>query len=137
MGYRIAGTGVFALATDMGSVTEEIRAGLLGADAVIIEANHDVEMLRSGPYPFPLKKRIFSDHGHLSNDDCAALAALLEEHGTRYMILGHLSRENNTPARALETVRTALKSRDTVLMTAPPDRPLTLTLTAEETLCSR
>ena len=72
VGWRLAGDRVFALATDMGHVTDEIRAGLTGADVALIEANHDVEMLRAGPYPYHLKKRILSGRGHLSNDDCAA-----------------------------------------------------------------
>ena len=108
VGWRLAGDRIFALATDMGHVTEEIRAGLRGADVALIEANHDVELLRDGPYPFYLKKRILSEHGHLSNDDCAALVAELAGSGTETIILGHLSRENNTPEKAFRTVSAAL-----------------------------
>ena len=122
----------FALATDMGAVTEEIAAGLLGADAVLIEANHDVDMLRTGPYPFPLKRRILSDHGHLSNDGCAALAAMLADHGTKYVILGHLSRENNTPRRAFDTVRAALDGKNTQLYVAPATERLTLEIKTDK-----
>lgn len=137
VGWRISGKGeTFALATDMGCVTEEIRDGLLGADAVVIEANHDVDMLKTGPYPFHLKKRILSDHGHLSNDDCAALAALLAQHGTKYIVLGHLSRENNTPARAFGTVRAALEgsTASARLYVAPAAERLTLEL-EKDTIC--
>ena len=119
VGYRIAGDGVFALATDMGCVTEEVRAGLLGADTVLIESNHDEEMLRYGPYPVHLKRRILSDHGHLSNDNCAALARELAESGTSRIILGHLSRENNTPERAMSASRQALVGLGAELYCAP------------------
>ena len=112
VGYRVEGSAVFSLATDMGTVTDEIRAALTGSRAVLIEANHDPQMLRDGPYPFPLKRRILSEHGHLSNPDCAVLARYLAERGTQDIILGHLSRENNRP----------------------PLGPLTITLT-EETEC--
>ena len=87
----------FALATDMGMVTPEISSYLLGCKSVIIESNHDVNMLKNGPYPYILKKRILSDHGHLSNDDCAAFIPRLVDMGTDKIILAHLSKENNTP----------------------------------------
>ena len=80
-----------------------------GADIALIEANHDLQMLRDGPYPFPLKRRILSDHGHLSNDDCALLARYLAENGTKQFILGHLSRENNFPEMALTTMENILR----------------------------
>lgn len=126
VGYRIEGGEVFALATDMGEVTEEIVSGLSGADAVLIEANHDLEMLRYGPYPASLKRRILSERGHLSNENCASLAVALAERGTRYFILGHLSRENNSPSLALQTVRAALKGRDVSVFVAPAAERLTV-----------
>ena len=101
VGYRVEGRGIFALATDMGHVTDEVLEGLSGADTVLVESNHDPDMLINGPYPVALKRRILSDHGHLSNPDCAALAERLVESGTRTVILGHLSRENNRPELAL------------------------------------
>ncbi len=119
VGYRVEGEGVFALATDMGCVTDQVRAGLRGAETVLIEANHDEEMLRYGPYPVYLKRRILSDRGHLSNDSCAALARFLAENGTERIILGHLSRENNRPEKALETVGEALKDTGAELVCAP------------------
>ena len=109
VGYRVEGRDVFALATDMGHVTEEVFDGLTGADTVLIESNHDLDMLYNGPYPVPLKRRILSERGHLSNTDCAALAVRLAETGTRTVILGHLSRENNCPDLALNTVRASLR----------------------------
>ena len=101
VGYRVSGGAVFALATDMGVVTEQVEAALTGADAVLIESNHDEDMLRYGPYPVYLKRRILSERGHLSNESCAALAARLAGSGTKKIILGHLSRENNRPELAL------------------------------------
>ena len=101
VGYRVEGEGCFALATDMGEVTDEVLDGLLGADTVLIESNHDIGMLVDGGYPFHLKRRILSSHGHLSNVDCAQLALRLVREGTGTVILGHLSRENNRPELAL------------------------------------
>ncbi len=93
----------FALATDMGKITPEISSYLLGCKAVVIESNHDVKMLKDGPYPFILKKRILSDNGHLSNDDCAAFLPKLVDMGAEKIILAHLSNENNTPELCYKT----------------------------------
>lgn len=119
VGYRVEGDGVFALATDMGHVTDEVLEGLTGADAVLIESNHDLDMLYNGPYPVPLKRRILSERGHLSNTDCAALAVRLAETGTRTVILGHLSKENNRPEIALRETEHALEGRNVRLFCAP------------------
>lgn len=136
VGYRVeSAAGAFALATDMGHVTEEIAQALTGADTVLIEANHDPELLIAGPYPFPLKRRILSERGHLSNGDCALLARRLAESGTRRVILGHLSRENNRPELAMETVAAALAGLDTELLCAPVFGCLTVEV--EERLCCR
>lgn len=119
VGYVIEGDGSFGIATDTGCINEEITSALAGVGTVVIESNHDVQMLRDGPYPVYLKKRIFSDNGHLSNDDCARFARRLAESGTRQIILGHLSRENNRPAIALETVGAALEGLPVSLYSAP------------------
>ena len=126
VGWRIEGSAVFAIATDTGCVTPEIEAGLRGAAAVLVEANHDVDMLLTGPYPYYLKRRILSERGHLSNDDCAALCARLAASGTRQIVLGHLSRENNSPARAYQTVAAALCGTETALCVAPAAERLTV-----------
>lgn len=126
VGWRVEGSAVFALATDTGCVTPEIVDGLRGADAVLIEANHDPDMLRSGPYPVYLKRRILSQRGHLSNLDCAALAETLARSGTGQIILGHLSRENNTPALAFRTVAAALEGTGARLCVAPAAERLTV-----------
>ena len=126
VGYRIEGGAVYAHATDTGSVTQELVAGLLGADTALIEANHDLTMLRDGPYPFYLKKRILSARGHLSNADCAALARTLAGSGTRRVILGHLSDINNRPELAEATVRAALAGTGTELYCTMSDGLLTV-----------
>ena len=115
---------------------------LLGADTVLLESNHDEEMLRYGPYPFYLKKRILSARGHLSNADCAAFARELSENGTRQIILAHLSRENNTPQKAMEASSHALEGLSTALFCAPVLGCLSLevgkteqTKLAEDALC--
>ncbi len=101
-GYRIDlqnGTGV-AVCTDTGYVPDEARAAIAGSDLVFLESNHEVDMLKSGPYPYYLKQRILSDRGHLSNGDSAAFAAELVGSGTTRVVLAHLSRENNMPELA-------------------------------------
>ena len=119
VGYRIEGRGVYGHATDTGCVTEEMRRFLSGADTVLLESNHDEEMLRWGPYPFYLKKRILSARGHLSNADCAAFARELAENGTRQIVLAHLSRENNTPQKAMAEAERALAGHPVKLFCAP------------------
>ena len=130
VGYRLEDAGTsFGVCTDTGVVTDEIRAALRGCAAALIEANHDEEMLRFGAYPVYLKRRILSERGHLSNAACAELACFLAENGTRSIVLGHLSRENNTPRRACETVREALDSRGfsaVELLAASQDEPVSL-----------
>jgi len=134
VGYRVEGRGSFALATDMGHVTDEVLEGLTGADTVLIESNHDLDMLYNGPYPVPLKRRILSDRGHLSNTDCAALAVRLADTGTRTVILGHLSKENNRPEIALRETERALEGRDVQIFCAPVYGCLSLKV-GENVLC--
>lgn len=95
-------------ATDVGYVTDEVMLGLAGCESVVIEANHDVEMLKRGRYPRELKTRILSKRGHLSNSDCAMLAARLAQSGTKNIMLAHLSEENNEPAIAYDEVAATL-----------------------------
>lgn len=113
------------LATDIGHITEEITRALLGSESVIIEANHDVNMLLSGPYPYHLKLRILSDHGHLSNEACAEFSKFLAKHGTKNFVLAHLSKENNFAPIAESTVRNALSDFENIhLAVASPDTPV-------------
>jgi len=109
VGYRLhAGGKTLAYATDLGCVTEEVFDAMCGAQIAFIESNHDREMLRNGSYPPFLKRRISSKQGHLSNCDCGSFAAMLVQSGARILQLSHLSRENNTPGLAHETVTLAL-----------------------------
>ena len=108
VGYRLEGGVTVGICTDLGYVTDEVRDTLSGCDAALLESNHDEVMLRNGPYPVHLKRRISSERGHLSNAHCGPLAASLAVNGARYILLGHLSRENNRPALALDAVRGAL-----------------------------
>jgi phosphoribosyl 1,2-cyclic phosphodiesterase len=98
-----------ALATDLGEVGPEILRYLRGADAVVLEANHDPEWLRRGPYSTDLKRRVASPNGHLSNYQAAEAACALAPHGLKDLVLAHLSNTNNSPARACGTVRKALR----------------------------
>ncbi len=98
-----------AVATDIGQITDTIMDSVFGCDLILLESNHDVGMLRNGPYPYFLKQRILSNHGHLSNESCAETAVKLMESGTTRFVLGHLSKENNIPALAFETTRAAMK----------------------------
>ena len=113
------------VATDTGVVTDEVRMNALGSDLILLESNHDVEMLKTGPYPYPLKKRILGEHGHLSNDAASDLLVELVENNTEKVFLGHLSAENNTPDIALETAAARLiedginPQKDVYLRVAP------------------
>lgn len=120
------------IATDMGHVPPNVRTLLRGCERVVLESNHDVQMLREGPYPYPLKERILSHRGHLSNDSCAAFACELAQSGTKRILLAHLSRENNLPAIALNTTIDALSGlgctcgEDITISVASPDIPTAL-----------
>lgn len=110
-GFRLdTAAGSIGILTDSGFVTGEAAEILPGVDLAVLEANHDIETLRSGPYPFYLKQRILGEQGHLCNEDAARFAVTLAESGTAELILAHLSRENNTPAMALRAVETALSA---------------------------
>lgn len=92
-------------ATDIGHITSVIRENLLGSSAVVLESNHDLQMLHDGPYPAWLKMRIGSARGHLSNADCAAFIPELIESGATDIMLAHLSAENNAPDVALKCAK--------------------------------
>lgn len=97
-----------AVCTDLGVMTDAVRNHLLGCETVLLESNHDIEMLRRGPYPANLKLRIMSEFGHLSNNACASELPTLLKGGTTRIILGHLSQQNNTPILASSAARAAL-----------------------------
>ncbi len=128
-GYRVelADGLKFAVCTDLGVVDDTVRRGITGVDALLIESNHDVKMLQNGPYPFDLKCRIAGERGHLSNAACADELPALVKSGATRIILGHISRENNTPDIALSCARAALigsgfkEDYDYILRAAAPD----------------
>ena len=101
-----------SVATDMGYVTDTVRENVMGSDLVLLESNHDVDMLKAGPYPYPLKQRILGQRGHLSNVAAADFLTELALNGTQQIFLGHLSQENNTPECAFETACQMLMERD-------------------------
>ncbi len=107
--YRLdAGDFSFAGVTDLGCFDEALTEALQGVNALLLEANHNRRMLEAGPYPYPLKKRIDGPAGHLSNEDAGRLLQLIRPQPSQ-VLLGHLSRINNLPALALDTVESALK----------------------------
>lgn len=115
-----------AVCTDLGVVTDSVRSAILGSDVVLLESNHDIEMLKKGPYPPFLKARILSDRGHISNNICAAELKNLFKNGTTRFILGHLSQHNNTPVLAKSCATAALMDlgaqidKDYILTVAKP-----------------
>ena len=122
VGYRIeSDDGSLAVLTDTGCITDEAHDLALGADTLLLEANHDVEMLTTGPYPYPLKGRILGEYGHLSNEAAAEFAVECVRAGTSDILLAHLSGENNTPQLAEYTVGRALQAGGlTVRLSAAP-----------------
>jgi phosphoribosyl 1,2-cyclic phosphodiesterase len=104
--FRLEGDGkAVAVATDMGHFDDGIVEALTGLDALLLEANHDVEMLRAGSYPQHLKRRILGDFGHLSNENAGRLLNRIVHARLKHILLGHLSQENNHPALCFETVK--------------------------------
>lgn len=97
--------------TDVGFITEEIKENVAGADTLVLEANHDEEMLKKGTYPYALKQRILGTRGHLSNNAAGWLLAQMERLPGE-VFLAHLSQENNTPQLALNTVRGMLDAKE-------------------------
>lgn len=110
VGYAFEINGAkLSIATDIGCIRDGWLKHVIGSDAVILESNYDSDMLKAGPYPYDLKKRIMSHRGHLSNDDAGIVSVELIRHGTKQIILGHLSKENNFPELAMRSNETALE----------------------------
>lgn len=110
VGYRIScGNKKLGIATDLGCYNDYTVDCLKELDAVLIEANHDVRMLQVGPYPYKLKKRILGEMGHLSNEKSGELLCRILHDQLKGIILGHLSKENNLPELAYETVRVEIE----------------------------
>ena len=111
VGYRIVcGKITFCLMTDIGHVTDEMKSYISDADYLVIEANHDEEMLLQGPYPQYLKQRISGEKGHLSNRNCGIALAENVSEKLRHVWLCHLSEENNHPELARKTVEQVLRN---------------------------
>jgi phosphoribosyl 1,2-cyclic phosphodiesterase len=126
VGFAFRAEGVrIAIATDLGYLPDSVRLHLRGADVLLLEANHDLEMLKVGPYPWSVKQRVMGRMGHLSND--VACGFLREELDTRTstLILGHLSEHNNHPEIVRLMASQALEGRSlfTRLVVAEPRRP--------------
>ena len=124
MGYTvISGEKRISVATDFGTFTREIYDNIKDSEVILLESNHDVNMLKFGPYPYPLKRRILSEIGHLSNDDCGnAIVELYKCSTNKKIILGHLSNTNNQPDLAYQTVLNVLnengiKQKEDIILT--------------------
>ena len=112
VGFVFMAEGVrMAVATDLGYVTPNVKAQLKGVDLMLLESNHDLEMLRDGPYPWQVKQRVLSRVGHLSNDATAEFLETSYDGQARYVILGHLSESNNSPELARVSAERALSGR--------------------------
>lgn len=130
VGFRIDGGGSSVVyATDLGHVPQRLNELLKGTQMVVLEANYDEASLARGPYPAMLKRRIASECGHLSNSECAKCAVYAAQCGVKCLVLGHLSRENNTPRLAYDTVHRCLTDAgiipgvDVMLQVAPRSEP--------------
>jgi len=110
LGYCLCANGrKAAIATDLGYVTDTVKYILKDANILLLESNHDIDMLQNGAYPRKLKERISGAKGHLSNVAAGALLAEIASEALQHVFLGHLSEENNRPFIALETVHKILK----------------------------
>ncbi len=118
-GFTISGNGAkVGVATDLGIASGVVKTHLKACDILILEANHDPQMLIDGPYPWPLKQRIRGRSGHLSNDAAALLLESLQHDRLAHVILAHLSEENNTPEKARRVMMTALNGASVKLHVA-------------------
>ena len=113
VGYNIfVGNNKVSIATDLGHITDEIKQSIVDSDILLLESNYDLDMLRNGSYPFYLKKRISGDKGHLCNDLAGETLVDIMSEKLKYVYLGHLSDENNTPHKAFDTVAAILENNN-------------------------
>ncbi len=122
VGYRFTGPGgeSSCIVTDLGVVTREGEAGVAGCALAVIESNHDLDSLHSGPYPYSLQARVAGDEGHLCNEDGAALCAHAARNGAHTVVLAHLSRQNNSPGLARRAAERALSQFPEVKIQVAP-----------------
>ena len=112
--YRFSHNGVdTAIATDLGEYDDYTIQNLMGLRAIYLEANHDLRMLQTGPYPYPLKQRVSGKCGHLSNESAGRLLSAILNDDMEHIFLSHLSKENNLPELAYEAVRLEVEMADT------------------------
>jgi phosphoribosyl 1,2-cyclic phosphodiesterase len=104
-----------AIATDLGYVPPNVKAALRRVDVLLLESNHDLDMLKDGPYPWSVKQRVLSRVGHLSNHATAEFLARDYDGGATYIVLGHLSEQNNNPSLALLAAEQAIGGRMSLL----------------------
>lgn len=104
-----------ALATDLGYMPPNVKQAIAKSDVLLLESNHDLEMLRDGPYPWSVKQRVLSRVGHLSNNATAEYLAKDYDGGAQYIVLGHLSESNNMPEIALLSAKQAIGDRMSLL----------------------
>jgi phosphoribosyl 1,2-cyclic phosphodiesterase len=104
-----------AIATDLGYMPPNVKAALKRIDVLLLESNHDLDMLRDGPYPWSVKQRVLSRVGHLSNSATAEFLASDYDGAATYIVLGHLSEQNNDPSLALISAEQAIHGRMTLL----------------------
>ncbi len=129
VGFVFQAEGVrMAFATDLGYIPPNVKAQLKSVDLLLLESNHDLEMLRDGPYPWSVKQRVLSRVGHLSNEACATYLETEYDGQATYIVLGHLSESNNLPELARITAERALNGRASLLanrlLLAPQHEPL-------------
>ena len=105
--FRVEGVRI-AIVTDLGYLPENVKSHIRGCDGLMIESNHDLEMLRNGPYPWALKQRVMSRVGHLSNESLAEFLAGEYDGGAAFVVLAHLSENNNHPDLARSSAESAL-----------------------------
>lgn len=111
-GFTVSKNGAkIGIATDLGIATAMVKEHLKNCSALVIEANHDPEMLANGPYPWPLKQRIKSRAGHLSNEESRSLLREIQHENLEHVILSHISETNNTPEKAMRVVGEAMTCR--------------------------
>ena len=129
-GFTFQAEGIkIAVVTDLGYMPPNVRQNLRGCDGIMIESNHDLEMLRNGPYPWMVKQRVMSRVGHLSNSALAEFFETDYDGGAAFLVLAHLSEENNHPELARETAHKALGGKMNLFQSAAvtlahQDKPL-------------
>lgn len=133
VGYTVSkGDKKIGVATDFGYVTEDIIYYLSQCDALLLESNHDVDMLKDGDYPYALKQRILGDYGHLSNVAVGEFIPKIYTKKTTTIFLGHLSSDNNTPLTAYTTVKKILKENNIIV-----NKHLKLAVAIQDVCCEK